>query len=171
MVYKVFVAASICFEHCIYLMGFYLTSYRPSTPAGALKSSHSFSNPNIYCRRIASGSKDWVQSIILNDTKEREAVIFQKTGTRDLSKLFILCFQNLLFKLQISVPHSQLFWFGAPLEEVQKSAFLTHVPVILKPVAWGPRFKLWDWTILSFVCLCGGICKRERWSCIKDVSN
>lgn len=125
-------------------MGFYLTSDCSSIPDGALKSSHSFSTPSVYSKRIASGSKDLVQSILLSDTKDRGSD-FPKSwnlGSKLLSKLFILCYQKLWFEVQIPVPRSQLFWFGATLEEVQKSAFLTHAPGILMRVARGPGFKL-----------------------------
>lgn len=43
-------------------------------------------------------------------------------------------YQKLSLKVQIPMPHSQLFRFGSTLKEVQKSAFLSHAPAILMPV-------------------------------------
>lgn len=74
-------------------MGFYLTRGCSSTPDGALKSSYSFSTPHVYSKRIAFGSKDLVQPILLSDTKDKEGVIFEKAGTWDLS--FSLSFSYL----------------------------------------------------------------------------
>ena len=82
---RYFLGASICFERCIYLPRFYLTSCCSHTPDGALKSSHSFSTPSVYSKRIASGSKDLVQLMTLSDTKHKEELIFLKAGTWDLS--------------------------------------------------------------------------------------
>lgn len=78
---RYFLAASICFEHCNCLTGFYLTNYCSSTPDGALKSSHNFSTTSIYSKRIACGPNDLVQPMVNRHQRQRDCHFFKKLAS------------------------------------------------------------------------------------------
>ena len=111
MVHKVF-PGSKCFQHCLYLPGFYLVLLS-DTPEGVLKSSHSFAASIIYSKRVASGSINMVHLTALSDIKNKEKLIFQKARTWNLSfchtvhmqhfKFYLPCFLSFIY-LQETVP-------------------------------------------------------------------
>lgn len=81
MVRKVFPGSMYLWRTLHLPHGFLFTSHHPSTPDGALKSSHCLSTPSVYSKRIAPRSKDWVQHFMLNYTEHKAEVLFQKAGT------------------------------------------------------------------------------------------